>query len=778
MAPKLCAAGTGAWKPRVAWIADPKKFGKKPGYPKPSLRDRLQREAGWSFIRVTAQEVRSGALNRNTYDLFVVPGGYAPNFAAELGELGGQRIRQFVQAGGGFAGICAGAYLGSMWGFELLPVNILDIEHWDRGTTEECHIRKTLAGARVAGPMLPDAFSVRYANGPLFELLDSSVEPLLEFDSELRGKKGSYPALMRGSPAAVGGPCGRGRVVLLSPHMEGSPEVADAFRSILLWTTEGSAAAQAALVPPPPFPAAGATVPVPLDGVATGAPTEARLVAALREADASGEGTLERSQIAVLLGSLGLPEALEERLADILGEADAADDGAVRYEELVSWVLGTPWVFGDRAGADTDGEEDAEMDVPSLVRLQSLSRFEQAPVVEVKTESPEAMPMRPSLRRGCSDGCSGRSREFGEAEVATSVVTIQRAARARRQAASPQGGAPPAATRPPSRAVGAAAAQQPQGKAKAAPAPRPGAALLTRGGLEYVCALSGPVLLTAPHSIKLVRGGGDTGEATRNHKRERWTAEAVLTVAQGLHRAGLPASVMFWNPVAGPARGRMDPNYLTASQFRSSPWHRALHRWALGAPGVPLLHVDLHGKVSEKLHLDLGAAPLEELWPQEDQLFVWNLKKHLAAGLDKAMEHCGVKSLKGKQIAVDVDPVLHGFWGKDTVATISHQSALLGIPAVQFEMPPRLREQLLSNEELGRGFAAAIAEAYREDVAPWWAARASSRTPWPRTLRLDPALAADVQEATPEGTADFEAWSARLLAELAQLDKTITEAQI
>ena len=34
---------------------------------------------------------------------------------------------------------------------------------------------------------------------------------------------------------------------------------------------------------------------------------------------------------------------------------------------------------------------------------------------------------------------------------------------------------------------------------------------------------------------------------------------------------------------------------------------------ARAAKGIPLLHVDLHGKVSEKLHLDLGAAPLEEV---------------------------------------------------------------------------------------------------------------------------------------------------------------------
>ena len=39
----------------------------------------------------------------------------------------------------------------------------------------------------------------------------------------------------------------------------------------------------------------------------------------------------------------------------------------------------------------------------------------------------------------------------------------------------------------------------------------------------------------------------------------------------------------------------------------------------------------------------------------------------------QVMADCRVLT-KGKQIMVDSDPRLHGFWGADTVTTISHQS--------------------------------------------------------------------------------------------------------
>jgi len=49
--------------------------------------------------------------------------GFAPNYAEALGSRGGEAISKFVKGGGGYVGICAGAYLASDWGYELLEVN-------------------------------------------------------------------------------------------------------------------------------------------------------------------------------------------------------------------------------------------------------------------------------------------------------------------------------------------------------------------------------------------------------------------------------------------------------------------------------------------------------------------------------------------------------------------------------------------------------------------------------------------------------------------------------
>ena len=119
-------------------------------------------------------------------------------------------------------------------------------------------------------------------------------------------------------------------------------------------------------------------------------------------------------------------------------------------------------------------------------------------------------------------------------------------------------------------------------KAKAIPTPSPGLGdvILKKGGVDTICCLGGPILLSAPHSMKLMRGGGDTGEKSRMHKRERYTAEIAMIVAKELHLAGTPASVLVWNRICGPGRDRMDPNYLLRSQFSKSKWHKALHHWA------------------------------------------------------------------------------------------------------------------------------------------------------------------------------------------------------
>ena len=61
---------------------------------------------------------------RERFDVLVIPGGFAPNTVDALGALGARKILAFVEDGGGFFGVCAGAYVGSTWGIELLPVSV------------------------------------------------------------------------------------------------------------------------------------------------------------------------------------------------------------------------------------------------------------------------------------------------------------------------------------------------------------------------------------------------------------------------------------------------------------------------------------------------------------------------------------------------------------------------------------------------------------------------------------------------------------------------------
>lgn len=56
-------------------------------------------------------EIREGALN--SYDVVLAPGGNSIEQGMELNYIGAKAIRDFVRSGGGYLGVCAGAFLGS-----------------------------------------------------------------------------------------------------------------------------------------------------------------------------------------------------------------------------------------------------------------------------------------------------------------------------------------------------------------------------------------------------------------------------------------------------------------------------------------------------------------------------------------------------------------------------------------------------------------------------------------------------------------------------------------
>jgi putative intracellular protease/amidase len=85
----------------------------------------------WSSI--DGEAIRNGALKG--FDALVVPGGRARKEASSMGTEAREEVRRFVNAGGVYMGVCAGAYLASQARdvyLGLLPIKTLDQEHWYR----------------------------------------------------------------------------------------------------------------------------------------------------------------------------------------------------------------------------------------------------------------------------------------------------------------------------------------------------------------------------------------------------------------------------------------------------------------------------------------------------------------------------------------------------------------------------------------------------------------------------------------------------------------------
>ena len=107
---------------RVAYLPDPVKREDEAGYPSPAFWDRLL-EIGLPAELVSVEAVCSGCLSR--FSVLCVPGGFVLNYQSRLGPAGAAAIADFVRSGGGYVGVCAGAYLGSTMCLSLLPVEVL-----------------------------------------------------------------------------------------------------------------------------------------------------------------------------------------------------------------------------------------------------------------------------------------------------------------------------------------------------------------------------------------------------------------------------------------------------------------------------------------------------------------------------------------------------------------------------------------------------------------------------------------------------------------------------
>jgi glutamine amidotransferase-like uncharacterized protein len=174
--------------------------------------------------RVNAAEVRAGVLDG--FDVVMLPGGSANKMTRGLQEAGRDRVRDFVRKGGGYVGVCAGAYMGasepSHYGLGLAAVRCADTKHWRRGGGQRVDVEAATLFEEFSG-VSKKAQRIFYMNGPLLEIMEVEglppVDPLLTFVSDVHDN--DAPAgVMPGKLAGLRTEFKKGRVVLFSVHPE------------------------------------------------------------------------------------------------------------------------------------------------------------------------------------------------------------------------------------------------------------------------------------------------------------------------------------------------------------------------------------------------------------------------------------------------------------------------------------------------------------------------------------------------------------------------------
>lgn len=196
----------------------------------------------FAVSRLTPEQIRNGRLA--DFDVLVHPGGSGSKQAESLGKEGRLAVRNYIQAGGGYLGVCAGAYLATndyTWSLDLIDAKVVDKKHWARGNGAVT-IRLSSQGSEFFKHDSSE-MSIHYAQGPLLsrkEWDDPSVpdyESLAIYATEI-AEKGAPRGVMEGTSAAVRARFGKGRVFCFSPHPELTDGLQHLIPTVVEWLAE------------------------------------------------------------------------------------------------------------------------------------------------------------------------------------------------------------------------------------------------------------------------------------------------------------------------------------------------------------------------------------------------------------------------------------------------------------------------------------------------------------------------------------------------------------
>ena len=173
----------------------------------------LSKQSRLEVCDLSVDDIRAG--NWQGVQVLIHPGGSGGGQGKALGDEGRKSVREFVANGGGFVGICAGAYLASAdydWSLHILDAKVVDRQHWNRGFgTVELSLSP---GGRDFFETDHQQVSIYYHQGPLLAPAnDPEIDDymdLAKFETEI-AKNGAASGVMRGCTAIAAGRFHKGR---------------------------------------------------------------------------------------------------------------------------------------------------------------------------------------------------------------------------------------------------------------------------------------------------------------------------------------------------------------------------------------------------------------------------------------------------------------------------------------------------------------------------------------------------------------------------------------
>lgn len=179
--------------------------------------------------RLSKEEILRGELDR--YQLFIMPGGRDVPYHATLQGEANAQIRAFVEQGGTYLGICAGAYYGCAQvefdkGFPLEVCGERELRFFSGTAVGPAYGKGTFSyhserGARKAKLRVSEEILHIHYNGGCFFTGDFSKVRILAHYLDLPGEP----------PAILECPLGKGRAILSGVHLELGHFMAEDFPS-------------------------------------------------------------------------------------------------------------------------------------------------------------------------------------------------------------------------------------------------------------------------------------------------------------------------------------------------------------------------------------------------------------------------------------------------------------------------------------------------------------------------------------------------------------------